>query len=419
MGARSTPDVLIVGAGVIGLAAAHALLRAGRSICVLDQGAPGSGASHGNCGTITPSHAPPLSAPGVVARALRWMFTADAPLYIPPRWDPALWAWLARFAARSGAATWLSSARAKAALLHDSRQRLQRLIEDAELDCGFEESGLLYVFRDERALDTQWAEHRSLDGLGIAAERWSVAQTLEAEPLLRPGTAGAIHFPGDACLRPDRYVAELARAVRELGGEIRSDAEVVELDPQHAAVRLRDGSRLEGGQLLIACGAWSPRFAKAMRVRVPIQPGKGYSLTYPRPSQAPRRPMVLRERSVCVTTWADGLRLGSTMEFSGYDASLNPTRLAALQRGAAGYLDLELDAARAEPWFGWRPMTYDDLPMIGALPGAPKAFLAAGHGMLGVSMSVGTAALLTALMTGAESAIDPRPYRPERFADRG
>jgi D-amino-acid dehydrogenase len=146
-----------------------------------------------------------------------------------------------------------------------------------------------------------------------------------------------------------------------------------------------------------------------------MQPGKGYSITYARPSLAPRHPLVLQERSVCVTTWEDGYRLGSTMEFSGYDASLNPRRLGALERGAREYLREPLGPSKREEWFGWRPMTFDDLPIIGRVPGSAPLWLATGHGMLGVSMSVATAELVADLVTGRPPRIDPSPFRLERF----
>jgi D-amino-acid dehydrogenase len=146
-----------------------------------------------------------------------------------------------------------------------------------------------------------------------------------------------------------------------------------------------------------------------------MQPGKGYSITYDRPAQAPRRPLVLHERSVCVTTWGSGYRLGSTMEFSGYDTSLNRRRLAALERGAREYLHEGVGPVKHEEWYGWRPMTVDDLPVLGPVPGRPHLWLATGHGMLGVSMSTGSAQLIADLVTGRTPAFDPAPYRLERF----
>lgn len=410
-------DVLIIGGGAIGLATALALLEAGRGVRILEAGAVGGGASHGNCGTITPSHAPPLAAPGVVAQALRWMFTPDAPLYLKPRIDPALWHWLLRFAARCNPRDWRQSTQARAALLNDARARLADWVSRYGLQCEFEEEGLDYVFRDPRKFQQYVDESVVLKTFGIATQVFGGTDYEREEPAMLPGVAGAIRFPGDARLRPDRYVAELARVVRERGGVIEEQCRVDRLEPTSDGVRLAtsQGER-KGGEAVIALGAWTPAFARRLGIRAPIQPGKGYSITYSRPARVPRHPMVLKDRSVCVTVWGSGFRLGSTMEFSGHDDTLNATRLAALERGAREFLREPVGAEVHERWCGWRPMTWDDLPLLGRAPGQRKVWIAAGHGMLGISMSTATGQLMADLMTGRPPAFDPSPYRPERFA---
>ena len=410
-------DVLIIGGGAIGLATALALLDAGRGVRILEAGAVGGGASHGNCGTITPSHAPPLAAPGVVAQALRWMFTPDAPLYLKPRVDPALWHWLLRFAARCNPRDWRQSTQARAALLNDARARLADWVSRYDLQCEFEEEGLDYVFRDPRKFQQYVDESVVLKTFGIATQVFGGTDYEREEPAMLPGVAGAIRFPGDARLRPDRYVAELARVVRERGGVIEEQCRVDRLEPTSDGVRLAtsQGER-KGGDAVIALGAWTPAFARRLGIRAPIQPGKGYSITYSRPARVPRHPMVLKDRSVCVTVWGSGFRLGSTMEFSGHDDTLNATRLAALERGAREFLREPVGAEVHERWCGWRPMTWDDLPLLGRAPGQRKVWIAAGHGMLGISMSTATGQLMADLMTGRPPAFDPSPYRPERFA---
>ena len=410
-------DVLIIGGGAIGLATALALLDAGRGVRILEAGAVGGGASHGNCGTITPSHAPPLAAPGVVAQALRWMFTPDAPLYLKPRVDPALWHWLLRFAVRCNPRDWRQSTQARAALLNDARARLADWVSRYDLQCEFEEEGLDYVFRDPRRFQQYVDESVVLKTFGIATQVFGGTDYEREEPAMLPGVAGAIRFPGDARLRPDRYVAELARVVRERGGVIEEQCRVDRLEPTSDGVRLAtsQGER-KGGDAVIALGAWTPAFARRLGIRAPIQPGKGYSITYSRPARVPRHPMVLKDRSVCVTVWDSGFRLGSTMEFSGHDDTLNATRLAALERGAREFLREPVGAEVHERWCGWRPMTWDDLPLLGRAPGQRKVWIAAGHGMLGISMSTATGQLMADLMTGRPPAFDPSPYRPERFA---
>ena len=410
-------DVLIIGGGAIGLATALALLDAGRGVRILEAGVVGGGASHGNCGTITPSHAPPLAAPGVVAQALRWMFTPDAPLYLKPRVDPALWHWLLRFAVRCNPRDWRQSTQARAALLNDARARLADWVSRYDLQCEFEEEGLDYVFRDPRRFQQYVDESVVLKTFGIATQVFGGTDYEREEPAMLPGVAGAIRFPGDARLRPDRYVAELARVVRERGGVIEEQCRVDRLEPTSDGVRLAtsQGER-KGGEAVIALGAWTPAFARRLGIRAPIQPGKGYSITYSRPARVPRHPMVLKDRSVCVTVWGSGFRLGSTMEFSGHDDTLNATRLAALERGAREFLREPVGAEVHERWCGWRPMTWDDLPLLGRAPGQRKVWIAAGHGMLGISMSTATGQLMADLMTGRPPAFDPSPYRPERFA---
>lgn len=411
-------DVLVLGGGVIGLACAHYLLAEGRSVRVLEAGRVGAATSWGNCGTLTPSHAAPLAAPGMVGQALRWMLSPSAPLYVKPRWDPALMRWLLKVAGRCNRRDWRESGLAKGALLKYSRALVEDLVYGQDLDCGFEAGGLHYVFRTERALEKQRRDLPLLDELGIPARVLDGAALAADEPALRPGMAGSVFFPGDAQLRPDRYTAELARIVRADGGVIEEGVRVTGLERGRngiEAVQTSEGRRT-GGRVVMALGAWSTEFAQMLRLQIPIQPGKGYSITYDRPAAPPRRPLVLKERSVCVTTWGDGYRLGSTMEFSGYDDSLNRARLDALERGAADYLLEPVGPAKREEWCGWRPMTWDDLPLLGRAPGFNNLFLATGHGMMGMGMSAGSGRLLADLVTGRTPAIDPAPYAPARFA---
>lgn len=413
-------DVLIVGAGVSGLAVALALLEDGRGVHVIDSGVVGGGASHGNCGTLTPSHAPPLAAPGTIAKAMRWMFTPDAPLYIKPRFDPVLWRWLAGFSLRCNHRDWLASTHAKAAMLNDSRVRIADWVRDYALDCEFTERGEDYVFHDQRALEQEMRDLPMLAEFGVASEVIDGPEYEKQEPALKPGVIGAIRFPGDAALRPDRYVAELARVVRERGGTIVEHCALESLQAGNDGVVAQTAAgRIRARDAVIALGAWSPQLAARMGLpwlRNAIQPGKGYSITYDPPDIVPKRALTLREVSVCVTTWDSGFRLGSTMEFSGYDTVLNEQRLGALERGARKFLHCPVGPVVRERWYGWRPMSRDDIPLIGPAPGQPHLWLATGHGMMGVGMSAGTGRMLADMMAGRRPEVDPAAFAPGRFA---
>jgi D-amino-acid dehydrogenase len=410
-------DVLILGGGVIGLACALYLLRAGRSVIVLEQGRVGGATSHGNCGTITPSHAMPLAMPGVIAQALRWMLKADAPLRIAPRIDFALLTWLLKFA---GLCNWRDFQRltaAKAPLLRLSRQALEELINDEKLDCEFEALGTLTVYRDALAFEkSSWLPQALMD-VGLPVEKLDGAQCRAREPVLNDSVIGGYFHPFDAHLRPDRYASALAHAVRAHGGVIHESTTIDGFRVESGRIDSVScgGNEFAGRDVILALGAWSPLLARQLDLRIPIQPGKGYSITYTRPGRCPRIPLALKERAVCVTGWSSGYRLGSTMEFAGYDASLNRTRLDALRRGAAEYLIEPEGQQVLEEWYGWRPMTHDDLPILGRAGNVQNLLLATGHGMLGVTMSAATGLLASELLTGKTPSMDITAFSPARF----
>ncbi|HXS04296.1 MAG TPA: FAD-dependent oxidoreductase [Rhodanobacter sp.] len=411
-------DVLILGGGVIGLACALYLLKAGASVRVLEQGTPGCGSSHGNCGTITPSHAPPLAMPGMIGVALRSIFRADAPLYLNPRMDGARLRWLLGFARHCNWGDFHAATRARLAILRRSRRLLAELVRDDKLECEFAEQGTLLVYRTARLQGTDEKKHATvLESLGIEVQRLSGEQVEAMEPALKPGVAGGLLQPQDASLRPDRYVAELARRVVELGGVIESGARVEGFETDRTRITGVRSSRgpFRAERVVLALGAWSPLLARQLDLRLPMQPGKGYSLTYDRPALAPRRALTLCEPSVCVTSWSGGYRLGSTMEFSGYREGLNRSRLDALRRGAAAFLREPEGGELLEEWWGWRPMSVDEVPIIGASTHWANLWLATAHGMLGVSMSAATGELVAALLAGTPPAIDAAPYAPARF----
>lgn len=410
-------DVLILGGGVIGLSCALFLLQAGRSVRILEKDQIAGATSHGNCGTITPSHAPPLAAPGMIYKALKYMAQADAPFYIKPSTDLALLDWLLRFSLRCNEKDHRRDALGKATLLNASRRLLQTTIENHAMDCQFRASGVMYVCKSQQRLDELSAELPLLRECSVPAEILDADALAMREPALLPGMAGGVFFPDDAHFRPDAYCSELARLVRQLGGIIEEGCEVLSLQAQGDSIEHVETSKglRHSRQIVVALASWSPALVKNVGIALPIQPGKGYSITYTLPAILPKTPLVLTERSVCVTTWNDGYRLGSTMEFSGFDDKLNAKRLAALERGAHEYLHEPFGEEVKERWYGWRPMTYDDLPIIGASPRHRNLFLATGHGMLGMSMSAITGQLMAELLTGREPSIDIAPFSPGRF----
>lgn len=410
--------VVIVGGGVIGAACAYYLRGAGRSVTLIDRGEFGRGCSHGNCGYVCPSHVLPLAGPGALWRTIKTMFVRNSPVRVRWRLDPAMWRWFGQFALKCNERDRLQGGRAIQALLQSSRLLYDELLSSTLQDIEWQSQGLLFVFRSQSALDHYAHVDRFLRReFHLGATRYDRTALLEREPSLKPVSVGAWHYPTDAHLRPDKLMRAWRAALTAQGVEIREQCELRDLLADRRTVRrvITSQGQLLADQIVVATGAWTPRLCGLLRSPIAIQPGKGYSLTMPRPARCPRSPLVFEEDRVAISPFASGYRIGSTMEFAGYDTSLNPARLRLLRDTASFYLHEPLAEPVLESWYGWRPMTPDGLPFLGRLPAFDNVYLAAGHGMLGVSMSPATGRLLTELICGKTPHLDPEPYAVGRY----
>jgi D-amino-acid dehydrogenase len=413
-----TGHAVVVGGGVIGAACAYYLSKRGWQVTVLDRGEFGKGCSHANCGLVCPSHVLPLAEPGAAARAIRALFRKDAPFYIKPRLDPALWAWLLRFARRCNRSDMLRAGHAIQALLNSSRGLYDELLRGEALDCEWETRGLLFVFQHGDALE-HYGETVQLvrDCFGVTASPFDGAALTALEPALKPGLAGGWHYQADAHLRPDKLMGSWRRVLEARGVEVREQSEATSWRREQGRARAVQTSHgeLPADAFVVAAGAWTPLLNAQLGCKIPIQPGKGYSITMPRPARCPTIPLIFEEHRVAVTPMRSGYRLGSTMEFAGYDTTLNRRRLDLLRAGASHYLHEPCSEPVVEEWYGWRPMTPDSIPIIDRSPALSNVWIAAGHNMLGLSMAPATGKLIAELMEDAAPHLDPRPYAISRF----
>jgi D-amino-acid dehydrogenase len=444
--------VVVIGGGVIGVACAYYLSRAGLKVTLIDRGRIGGACSHGNCGLVCPSHVLPLAAPGAVRHALVSMVQKNSPFRIKPRLDPALWGWLFRFARRCNTTDMLAAGFANQALLDSSLSLYRDLLRGEPIACEWESRGLLFVyetlreFQNFEATNDLLTQHFNLPARRIAADELGAF-----EPALRPGLAGGYYYEHDSHLRPDKLLARWRGILERRGVEVIENCDFqgmisskrngqslpavaspagvsmslyqMALPERHterslqatATCAITSQGELTADAFVVATGAWTPQLARQVGCEVPIQPGKGYSLTMPRPANCPRVPLILVESHVAVTPMQSAYRLGSTMEFAGYDTSLRRERLELLRRGAAACLREPYCEPVDEAWYGWRPMTYDSVPVIDRSPRWDNLFIAAGHNMLGLSMAPATGKLVAELVTGAPTHLDPSPYTLSRF----
>ena len=413
-------DVVVVGGGVVGVAAAWELAMRGVPVTLVDKGAIAAGCSYGNAGYICPSHSVPLPHPGVLSQGLRFMFDATSPFYVRPRLDRELARWLWRF---RSACTERHVRHALPVIRDLSQASLDIFTELAgKFDFGFRRDGLLTVYRTERAFHAGCREADALQRAGIAVKILHPEAVHTLEPSLRPDVIGAVYFPDDAHATPDRFVRGLAQLAEDAGVTLSTETEVLGFRTDGARVVAVETTRgdIACRELVLAAGSWSPTIARWLGLRVPVQAAKGYSLTYEAPENGPRRPVLCAEARVAVTPMRGDhgpiVRFGGTLELAGLDMSINRPRVAAIERGARQFLALPDELSLVEMWRGLRPCTPDGLPMIGRPRRWKNLVLATGHAMLGFTLGPVTGQLVAQVVTGETPRLDLRPVDPDRFA---
>lgn len=416
---RTTPEtVLIIGAGIIGIACAHYLSKAGYKVSVIDKGNIAGACSQGNCGHILPSHVLPLNAPAALKMGLSSLFNPSASLRISPQYNAGFLNWLLQFSRRCFGSHQNHAAINLQQLLSSSRDAYDRLIRDIEINCDWNPSGLLYLFRTEPARE---AFSKTNDWLSseynLSALELNKAALRAHYPTVSDSLAGGFFYKGDASLRPDRLCQQWANYLMSEGVAFFEQCEFKALRKVKRDIEAVYTSRGEfkADHVVLAAGAMSCKFADAFDCKIPIEPGKGYSVTYNRPPEHMDASIVLQEQNLAITSFHKHMRIGSMMEFVGFDDSLPAQRITQLRNSAQPYFRNELGGRKVESWFGWRPMTWDSLPIIGRAPNIDNAYLATGHNMIGMMAAPATGKLIAEIISHETPHIACEAYAPNRF----
>ena len=414
---QSNCDVLVVGGGVIGLACAHYLTEAGHKVHLIEQDRIGAGASHGNCGLVFTSDLVPLTSPGAVLHELGLMLRAKSELYLgfPP--DVARLRWFINFARKCTTRHMFQAIEARRQILSRSAHLYEELFETGDLKADRECRGVLLVF----ATESSWRDYGKTNELlrphGYHAQPVRGSELGALEPALKSHLYGAWYHPNDCHLRPDMLLDSWRQQLIRQGVVIEENRPLkkFQLDNGRVTAAVTDRGKILAGHYVLATGVWSPSILKPLGIPLPIEPGKGYSITMAAPDGAPRIPCYLYEKRTVATPWQSGYRLGGIMELSGHNSHIKARRINHLRTAAGDYLHAPLGDPVHEEWTGMRPMTYDELPVIDRAPRVPNLLLATGHGMLGISTAPATGELVAELIAGEKPQIDPTPFRADRF----
>jgi len=410
-------QVTILGAGVIGLCTALYCARRGMTVTVIERNPQQrDGCSFGNAGMIVPSHFIPLAAPGMVKLGLKWMWNPESPFYIKPRLDADLLSWGMHF----WKAATKSRVNAAAPVLRDLSLLSRQCFEEIGLDFGLVKKGLLMLCKKQQTLDEEAHMAGQARALGIPAEVLDAKATAALDPAVTMDVCGSVYFPKDCHLSPGRFIAALGAELVRLGVNLLWETEVSGFEMEGKALKAVKTSKgqVDSQEVVLCSGVWSAELAKSLGLKIPMQAGKGYSVTLQNPKQLPDLCSICTEARLAVTPMDGALRVGGTMEMAGVDESITQRRVRGITRAFPQYFPAfeERDFTEIKPWSGLRPVSPDGMPYIGRSQRWKNLTIATGHAMMGLSLAPATGNIVSSLLAGEKSPVTLDLLSPDRFA---
>ena len=411
-------SILIVGGGIVGLCSAYYLHKEGHKVTVIDKSDFSTGASFVNAGYITPSHIIPLASPGMIAKGIKYMFKASSPFYMKPRLDPEFlkWAWyFHRASTKKKVAKAIPVIKDINVL---SRDLFEEIKSSGDLgDFQLERKGLLMLYKTDLAGDEEMKVAEKAKHLGLEVSYLNKQQLDAIEPNVKINAKGAIHYECDGHMTPTEFMPKMISYLRNAGVSIKENEAVLEMDLGNEKIQHITTSEgfYEADEVVLAAGSWSGHFAKKLRIKLPLQAGKGYRINVERPTGI-SIPAILMEAKVAVTPMKGFTRFAGTMEFSGINTIIREERVQAIAKAATRFYPeievsvLEMNQAQC----GMRPVSPDGLPYIGKSKTIKNLTFATGHAMMGWSLGPATGKLVSELIDERKTTLDIDPFSPLR-----
>ena len=414
--------IVILGSGVIGVANAYFLARAGHEVIVLDrQEGPALETSFANAGEVSPGYSAPWAAPGIPLKAIKWLFMRHRPLVIWPKLDPAMWLWGLRMLRNCTAERYAHNKGLMLPIAHYSRDVLQELRRDTGIAYDQRMQGTLQLFRLAKQMDGIAADTAVLAQTGIPYEVLDVEGCLKVEPGLkhvREKFVGGLRLPMDETGDCFKFTQNLRQLAEAAGAVFRYQVTINALQHDGSRVTAVDttGGLVTGDTYVVAMGSYSPQLLRPLGLNLPVYPVKGYSLTLPVTADdgAPQSTVMDETHKVAITRLGDRIRVGGTAELAGFNLNLRDGRRETLAHVVGDLFPQGGNAAEAAFWCGLRPMTPDGPPIIGGTR-YRNLYLNTGHGTLGWTMACGSGRIMADLLSGRRPEVDIGGLGLERY----
>lgn len=412
---------IIIGGGIIGLSSAFYLNQSGWDVTVLDKGDFTDNCSYGNAGYICPSHFTPLATPGIVKKGLKWMWNSRSPFFVQPRLDWNLIDWGLKFMRIATPAHVESAAVPLRDIALLSQHEYESWLKLPDFDFSYEHKGLLEIFQTQEGAEHARHSYEKAIKLGLSDTVLLSAEELQAlEPQTTILAKGAVWFKCDAHCYPNKLMTNLIRYLKNAGVHFFPHTTVTGFEKNNGRItRVISGHQyFEADEMVLATGSWTRQTAALLDLKIPLMPGRGYSVTLENSSYKVNYPSVLIEGRVAITPMnGNKIRFGGTMEITSHKTPPRMNRVAGILEAVKKYypeFDVPLPPVE-NIWYGYRPCSADGLPYIGKTGKFKNLTLATGHSMLGLSLGAGTGKLVDEIIGNKSLSMDIRPFRVERF----
>lgn len=413
--------VVIIGGGIMGLSSAYYLHQSGHKVTVIDKDDFLNNCSYGNAGYVCPSHFIPLATPGIVWKGLKWMLNAQSPFYVQPSLNSALIDWGLKFVKSANRKQVEKAAIPLRDIALFSQKEYEQWAKLPGFDFAYEHKGLLEIFQTEAGeAHAHHTVEKALE-LGLDTLLLSPEQLQELEPQTKIISRGAILFKCDAHLYPQKLMKGLIALLQQSGVRLIANEAVTGFEKNGVRVKkvITGKTVYDADEIVIATGAWSREMAALVNTKIPMMPGRGYSITLENSPYQLNYPAVLVEGRVAITPM-DGnkIRFGGTMEVVPTNTPPRYQRVQGILNAVKRYypgFDIQMPA-QDKIWYGFRPCSADGLPYIGRINSYKNVTIATGHAMLGLSLGAGTGKLVKEIVNEERTSMDIGPFSAERFS---